>query len=117
MAVLSRIGALTTLQNAQAGAANGTALNVTEAMNVVFEVSGTFTGITANWEGSVDGGTTWWSIQAMPLATRTFAATGTTTGLYLVSDAQALTTVRARTTVSTPTGSMTVRALGGLVRS
>lgn len=116
MAVLSRLGALTTLQAAQAAAANGTQIDLTEAMSVLFEISGTFTGITINWEASFDGGTTWWSVQVLPLATRTFAATATATGLYLLADAQAITSARARTTVAAPTGSVTVRGRGGLSR-
>lgn len=116
MPVLSRLGTLTTLQAAQAGAANGTALDVTEALAVVFEISGTYTGITANWEASFDGGTTYWPVQVMPLATRTFATTATATGLYLLPDAAGITQIRARTTVATPTGSMTVRARGATIR-
>src|SRR5678816_83811 len=109
MPVFSQLGALTTLQNAVAAAANGAALPVSEAAQVLAEISGTYTNITVNWEGSADG-TNFFAIQAMPLATRTFAATATATGLYLIPDAGGLVSVRARTTIGSVTGTMTVKA-------
>ena len=105
----NRQGDLVTLQAAAAGAANGTALDVTNAVGVVFEVSGTYTNLTVNWEASVDG-STWWAVGVGPLTTRTLATTATTTGLYLLANVAGLTSVRARITAAGPTGSMTVKA-------
>lgn len=105
----NRQGELTTLQAAATGAANGTALDVTNAVGAVFEVSGTYTNLTVNWEASVDG-STWWSVGVGPLTTRTLATTATTTGLYLLANVAGLTSVRARITAAGPTGSMTVKA-------
>lgn len=106
----NRQGELATLQNAATGAANGTALDVTNAVGAVFEVSGTFTNLTVNWEASVDGGTTWWSVGVGPLTTRTLATTATATGLYLLANVAGLTHARARITAGAATGSMTVKA-------
>ena len=106
----NRQGELATIQNGATGAANGTALEMTNAVGAVFEISGTFTNLTANWEASVDGGATWWSVGAVPLTTRSRAATATATGLYLLDNVAGLTHVRARITAAGPTGSMTVRA-------
>lgn len=116
MGVATRLGALTTLQNAQAGAANGTALDITDAASVIVEISGTYTNITANFEASIDGGTTWNSVSLATLSSTTRArlAAATAAGLYLLENAGGLTSFRARTTVSGPTGSMTVRAIGSL---
>lgn len=116
MPLLTRLSALTTLQNAAAGAANGTALDITDAAQVVVEVSGTFTNITANFEASIDGGLTWNSVSLRQMSSTTSArlAAATAAGLYLLENANGLTSFRARTTVSSPTGSMTVRAVGAL---
>ena len=107
---LNRQGELVTLQNAAAGAANGAALDVTNAVGVIFEVSGTFTNLTVNWEGSVDGGATYWSLGVAPLTTKTLATTATATGLYQLVNVAGLTHVRTRITAAGPTGSMTVKA-------
>jgi len=105
----NRQGELVTLQAAATGAANGTALDVTNAVGAVFEVSGTYTNLTVNWEASVDGGTTWWGVGVGPLTTRTRAATATATGLYLLDNVAGLTHARARITAGAATGSMTVK--------
>jgi hypothetical protein len=116
MPLLTRLGALTTLQNARAGAADGTALDITDAAAVIVEISGTYTDITANFEASIDGGTTWHSVSLATLSSTTRArlAAATATGLYLLENAAGLTSFRARTTVAGPTGSMTVRAISSL---
>jgi hypothetical protein len=49
-------------------------------------------------------------VGAVPLTTRSRAATATATGLYLLDNVAGLTHVRARITAAGPTGSMTVRA-------
>jgi len=113
MPVSTRLGAITALQTAQAGAANGTALDITDAVSLIIEISGTYTNMTANFEASIDGGATWFSVSLATLAstTRARVAAATATGLYLLENAGGLTSFRARTTVASPTGSMTVRAV------
>lgn len=113
MPLLTRLGALTTLQAAQAAAANGTALDITDAVTVVVEVSGTYTNMTANFEASVDGGTVWNSVSLATLSstTRARVAAATAVGLYLLENAGGLNAIRVRTTVASPTGAMTVRAI------
>jgi hypothetical protein len=114
MPIATRLGSLTTLQSAQNGAANGTALDVTDASAVIVEVSGTYTNMTANFEASVDGGTIWDSVSLATLSstTRARVAAATAVGLYLLENTNGLTSFRARTTVASPTGSMTVKAIG-----
>lgn len=116
MPITTRLGSLTTLQAAQAGAANGTTLDITDAGSVLVEVSGTYTNITANFEGSVDGGSAWNSVSLATLSSTTRAriAAATAVGLYLLENANGLTTFRARTTVASPTGSMTVKAVSAI---
>lgn len=116
MPLLTRLGALATLQNAQAAAANGTAVDITDAVSIIVEISGTYTAITANFEASIDGGVTWGGVSLATLAsvTRARIAAATAVGLYLLENAGGLTTFRARTTVSSPTGTMTVRAISSL---
>ena len=116
MATAGRLTATTTLQNAQAGAANGTTMNISTAEEVVVEVSGTYTGITCNFEGSIDGGATWFpvallSIGVVPVVNVLLA---TAVGFYRLDHARGINAFRARTTVSAPTGSMTVKAVAGV---
>lgn len=102
------------MQAAQAGAANGTSLDATDAEQVIVEISGTYTNITANFEGSIDGGTTWNAVTLATLAsvTRARLAAATAVGLYLMENAAGLTHFRARTTIGAATGSITVKAIG-----
>lgn len=100
---------LETLQNAQAGAANGTAIDLKGYKSATLAVLGTFTGITANFEGTVDD-TNWFSVGLLNAATNAVAATGTAAGLFKVPTDLTLSQIRARTTVATPTGSMTVQS-------
>lgn len=113
MPVATRLTALTTLQAAVAIAANGTALDITDASKVVVEVSGTYTNITANFEASVDG-TNFHSVSLATLSSTTLArlAAATAVGLYLLENAGGLTRFRARTTIGAATGTMTVKAVG-----
>jgi hypothetical protein len=113
MATATRVGALTTLQNAQAGAANGLAFDISNAMRLTVEVSGTFSGITANFEASVDGGTTWnlVALESRGVVPIVNTLTAIAAGLYVLVDARGVNRFRARTTVSAPTGSMTVKAI------
>lgn len=108
---MNRQGQVVVLQDAATGAADGAALDVTNAVGVLFEVSGTFTNLTVNWEASLDGGATWWSVGVAPLTTKTLAATATATGLYLLANVAGLTNVRTRITAGAATGSLTVKAV------
>jgi hypothetical protein len=113
MGIATQRSTLTTLQNAQAGAANGVAMDISEARAVIVEISGTYTGITANFEGSIDGGTTWFNVSLAQLASLTLVrlAAATAAGFYFLENASGMNAFRARTTVATPTGAMTVRAI------
>ena len=115
MALASRTGTLTVLQNAVAVAANGVAPDISGASKVLVEILGTYTGITANFEASVDGGTTWFSVSLAQLSSLTLArvAAATATGLYRLEDCAGLSHFRARTTIGSPTGTMTVKAQTG----
>ncbi len=110
----NRIRPLITLQSAVAVAADGTALNCEDGTGAMVEISGTFSGITANFEASIDG-TTFFAVQVLPLATRTYATTATATGIYVLDRIAGVAALRVRTTVATPTGAMTVKAAAILV--
>jgi hypothetical protein len=116
MPTASRLGAVATLQNAVATAVNGTALDITDAASVIVEISGTYTNITANFEASIDGGTTWFGVSLATLSSTTRArlAAATAVGLYLLENAGGLNSFRARTTIGAATGTMTVRAISSL---
>lgn len=82
---------------------NMTALNQTVSIlcnqfaQVSIQLTGTWAG-TVTFEGSVDGGTTWWTIAPVSLASTartTGVATSTANGAW-VADATALTNVRVR---------------------
>lgn len=113
MAIVPRNSSITTLQSAVSAAANGATMDTTEGRAVVLEISGTFTGITANFEASIDGGTSWFAValQQLSASTPTYTAAATAAGLYQLKDSHGINAMRARTTVSTPTGSMTVRGV------
>lgn len=100
------------IQNAQAAAGNGTPIDVTGMQALMVEISGTYTNITANFEGSIDGGVTWNVLALLQLAAtaRTYVAAATAVGLYFLAECKALTHFRARTTIGAATGSMTVKA-------
>jgi hypothetical protein len=97
-----------TLQNAATGAGNGSTLNVLGMSSCVFTVTGTFTGLTVNFEGSEDG-STYSALTTAQLGTTTLGSTTTSTGLFECS-VGSLQLVRARLTASTPTGTLTVTA-------
>lgn len=116
MANANRVGELKTLQDAATGAANGTALDMTDAVGALFEVTGAFTNLTVNWEGSVDGAT--WhtlAVAALSSTTRARATTATATGLYLLESAPGLSRVRARVTAGAATGSITVKGVALMI--
>lgn len=115
MATAPRVGAVTVLQNAVVIAADGVALDISGASNVFVEISGTHTNVAANFEVSIDGGTTWWPVFLADLNNATFTRIKATlsgvNGLYRLEDAAGLSHFRARTTIGAATGTMTVRAL------
>ena len=117
MGVSTRLSPIAVLQNATAAAANGIMIDITDSASAIVEVSGTYTGITANFEASIDAGVTWYPVSLTvllnPAGTRTITAN--TNGLYFLEYARPMNAFRARTTVATPTGSMTVRARGSIV--
>jgi hypothetical protein len=94
------------LQDAVSTAINGTAFDVSDAGSVTFQVIGTFTNITVNWEGTLDD-TNWAAIQ-MIKSDGTYAATATAVGVYRLPPDFALSQVRARTTIGSVTGSLSV---------
>ncbi len=95
-------------QAAAAATGNGTAVAVSGYGGVTWEVTGTFVA-TITWEGSRDGGTTYYSIEATAVGGNA-ATTTTTTGLYTTS-VKGYTHIRARVSAYT-SGSVTV--LGNL---
>lgn len=117
MPLSSRLSAIITLQNAAAGAAIGAMIDITDATNAIVELSGTHTGMTVNFEGSIDGGVTWWPITLSMLAddTHLLSTNATVNGLYFLEYARPLNAFRTRTTVQTPTGNVTVRARASII--
>jgi hypothetical protein len=117
MPVSTRLSAIAVLQNATASAANGIMIDITDSASAIVEVSGTYTGMTANFEGSIDAGLTWYPITLVTLSNPggVRASTVTANGLYFLEYARPMNAFRARITVATPTGNMTVRARGSIV--
>lgn len=108
------IGRAETLQNAQAAAGDGTAIDMTGISALTVAVSGTYTGITANFEASLEANPAAgdWFAYALVNSAGARATTATATGLYnLPADAAVVKRFRARTTVATPTGAMTIKSL------
>lgn len=85
----------TTMQSAVSATANGTAQAVSGYASARFEITGTFVA-TVTFEGSRDGGTTYYSINASN-SSGVVATTATTTGLYMVT-CSGLTHIRGRVT-------------------
>lgn len=103
-------GADATLQSAQAAAADGESCPLLGCRYLTVQITGTYTGITANFEGTLDG-VTWAAVALTPAATGTSpAATATANGLYYLAGNALMRAFRARTTVAAPTGSMTIVA-------
>lgn len=113
MPVVTQLGAVTNLQTAVATAIDGVVLDITDATQVLVQVSGTYTNITANCEASIDGGTVWNSVTLATLSsvTRARLAALIANGLYLLENADGITHFRARTTIGAVTGTMTVKAI------
>lgn len=105
----ARVESAVTLQDGVSTAVDGSVLSTVDAAAVLVQISGTFTNITANFEGSLDGET----FTAVPLRVPagTLASTATAVGFYRLEDCRGLTGFRARTTVGSVTGTMTVQAI------
>jgi hypothetical protein len=116
--VSSRLGPIIVLQPGASGASNGVAIDITDAASAAVEVSGTFTGLTVNFEGSIDNGATWYIVSLIELLTmpQTRVTTTTKAGMYFLEYARPLNALRARiTTLAVPTGAVVVRARAALV--
>jgi hypothetical protein len=114
MPVASRSGTLTTLQAAAATAINGISLDISGGSNLLIEASGTFTGMTAVPEISLDGGTTWGIVSVETLSSLTLArvAAIVAVGQYRLTDISGATHFRARTTGTG--GPLTIKAAVGV---
>ena len=118
MGVSTRLGPIVILQDAVSGAANGAALDITDASSACLEISGGWSGMTVTFQASIDSGATWLPVsltqmESAPTLTRTASATGN--GLYFLEFARPLNAVRAKVIASgTPTGALTVRARAAL---
>lgn len=92
------------------------AMDVSKASNVVFAVTGTFTGVNLTFEGSIDGGTNWFQIQAARSNANTIESVSgvIATGLTYSWEASvnAYTNFRVRATAWT-SGTAVVRILAG----
>lgn len=96
------------LQNAAGANGNGTALtNLGDTGAVLMQITGTFTA-TVNFEGSLDGGTTYVAIRAQDMGAATKATTATAAGMWLVP-CFGMSNVRARVS-GFSSGTVTVRA-------
>lgn len=87
---------------------NGSVISAMDGYGLLtVEVAGTFTG-TVTWEGSIDGGTTWFGVGLKPMADTAAVLTATTAGVFKMPADVLLGKFRARLTWST--GAVTVRA-------
>jgi hypothetical protein len=99
------------------GAGNSIAVDVTGMATVIFDITGTYTGLIAAWEGSINGGSTYTGLQAYNMANGVSATAITANATYAISCA-GLTHVRLNPLVFS-SGTVSVRAcrLPGLRRS
>lgn len=102
-------GTTTTIQSAAAANGNGTALSVTGASRVTVEVAGTFSA-TVNFEGSLDGGTTYFAVGLKTAADGAAVTTTAAAGVFKRTPDLALGLFRARIS-GYASGSVTVRVL------
>ena len=85
-----------TLQNAQAGNANGAVMNVSQYSSLGLQVIGAgFTG-TVNFEASFDGGNNWAPVP-MQKSDGTWTSTATASGIFVAPNAAIFPAFRART--------------------
>jgi hypothetical protein len=111
MPYMTRLGELATLQTAQQGAADGASLDLSSASQALIEISGSFSGITANFEASLDG-SIWFAVVVKKLDTLTDVTTSTSTGFFRLIDNYGLSALRVRTSGSTGAAGLTARARG-----
>jgi hypothetical protein len=109
----ARMTPVALLQNAQTAASAGETFDISPCAEITIEVSGTFTNLTANFEGSLDG-VTWSPLVVRNLSTETTGSPNTTaTGLYHMGYGSGIAYFRVPITAQgTPTGAITVRAIG-----
>jgi hypothetical protein len=101
------------LQDAEDGAADGAQVTIAGLISFLIEITGTFAGLTANFEASLDGAT-WSAVALLPVGSTTpgtLVASATAAGLYRLQDCHGFVSFRARTSGSTG-GAMTVKAHG-----
>jgi hypothetical protein len=94
---------------ATTGAGNSIAVDVTGMATVIFDITGTYTGLIAAWEGSLNGGSTYTGLQAYNLSNGVSATAITANATYGISCA-GLTHVRLNPLVLS-SGTVSVRAL------
>jgi hypothetical protein len=102
-----------TLQDGQDGAADGAGVTIEGVTSFLVEISGSFSGLTANLEATIDG-KSWFAVALLPVGSTTpgtLVAAATAAGLYRLQDCRGLMLFRARTSGSTG-GAMTVKAHG-----
>lgn len=88
--------------------ANGTVINTMDGYGLMtVEVFGTWTG-TVTWEGSIDGGTTWFGVGLKPMADTAAVLTTTASGVFKMPMDTMIGKFRARYTFGT--GAVQVRA-------
>lgn len=117
MAVSTRLGPIILLQDRVTAAANGSIIDITDASSAVVEILTGSTGMTVNFEASIDGGSVWnpVSLSELKTAPLTRASSTTNAGLYFLEFARPMNALRARVSTSgTPTGNITVRARAAL---
>jgi hypothetical protein len=91
------------------GAGNSIAVDVTGMATVIFDITGTYSGLIAAWEGSLNGGSTYTGLQAYNMANGVSATAITANATYGISCA-GLTHVRLNPLVLS-SGTVSVRAL------
>jgi hypothetical protein len=108
MPIASRLGEITTLQTAEQAAADGESLDLSSASQALIEISGSFSGLTANFEGFMDG-SIWFAAVMLKQDSQTNVTTSTTTGFFRLTGAYGLSHLRVRTSGSTGAAGMTVQ--------
>lgn len=98
-----------TLQNAVSATGNGTPIDMRGVRFLTLDIAGTFTA-TVTFEGSIDGGVTWFGVGLAKVTDGTYALTATAVGNFVSPPAlPALTDFRARVTWTSGT-SVTVKS-------
>lgn len=101
-------GVAETLQNAAGATGAGTSIDMRGVRYLALDVAGTFVG-TVTFQGSIDGGATWFGIALLKAADGTYALTATAAGdFFLPYQVAALSDFRANITAWT-SGTITVK--------